>query len=107
MTTGHRTPRRHDGDQPSQFAAIVWRITDPTPTKHWFDHPVDALTSAVDYLKAGYQCRLSDGCVEYFAHLPRPDSASFSANGEAALLAGPPREAAVAEARFQPAPEAP
>jgi hypothetical protein len=94
MSPSHRTPRRHDGDPTDKFAAIVWRITDPKPTKLWFEHPVDALTSAVDYLKAGWQVRLSDGCVQYFASLPRPDSAAFAANGQAALLVGPPREAA-------------
>jgi hypothetical protein len=87
-------PRRHEGDPTDKFAAIVWRVTDPKPTKLWFDHPVDALTAAVEYLKAGWQCRLSDGCVTYFADLPRPDPAfieAASANGQAAALTGPPQ----------------
>jgi hypothetical protein len=89
-------------DDTDRYAALVWRAADPTPKKLWFDHPVDALTVAVEYLKDGYQARLSDGAVEYFRGLPRP-----SANGAGALLTGPPREThGPAEARFQ-APGAP
>jgi hypothetical protein len=52
------------------------------------------LTVAVEYLKAGYQVRLSDGTVAWFAALPRPDEefgAAAEANGQAAALTGPPR----------------
>lgn len=65
------TPRRHDGDPTTQYAAIVWRGTDlTTMQKFWFDDAVDALATAVSYLKAGFQARLSDGAVAYFSRLP-------------------------------------
>ena len=94
--TGTRKSARQgrDPDQIDKYAAIVWRITDPKPTKLWFDHPVDALTAAVEYLKAGWQVRLTDGTVEYFVKLPRPDPAfvaAATANGQAAALTGPPQ----------------
>jgi hypothetical protein len=88
-----KSPSRHEGDPTTQFAAIVWRVTDTKITKLWFDHPVDALTTAVEYLKAGWQVRLSDGAVKYFAELPRPDAMfrdAATANGQAAALTGPP-----------------
>jgi hypothetical protein len=91
--TATRRPPRHDGD-PQEFAAIVWRATDKTPTKLFSATAVDALTTAVEYLKAGYQVRLSDKCVAYFADLPRPDpvfSDAATSNGQAAALTGPPR----------------
>jgi hypothetical protein len=92
-TAKAKSPRRGEGDPIDQYAAIVWRVTDPKPTKLWFPHPVDALTTAVEYLKAGWQVRLSDGTVRYFAELPRPDPAfvdAARANGQAAALTGPP-----------------
>lgn len=92
-TTKARSPRRGEGDPINQYAAIVWKPTDDKPVKLWFDHPVDALTTAVEYLKAGFQCRLSDGTAQYFAELPRPDALfrqAASANGQAAALTGPP-----------------
>jgi hypothetical protein len=91
--TKPRSPRRGEGDPIDQYAAIVWKPTDDKPNKLWFGHPVDALTTAVEYLKAGYQCRLTDGTVKYFAELPRPDAQFREAahsNGQAAALTGPP-----------------
>jgi hypothetical protein len=65
------SPRRHEGDAINQFAAIVWKGGHAENiAKYWFDSPVDALATAVSYLKAGYQARLSDGAVRYFAELP-------------------------------------
>jgi alpha-beta hydrolase superfamily lysophospholipase len=93
-TAKRKSPRRGEGDPITQFAAIIWRPTDTKPTKLWFDHPIEALTAAVEYLKAGYQCRLSDGCVQYFADLPRPDPLFVQAahsNGQLAAMTGPPQ----------------
>jgi hypothetical protein len=68
-----RSPRRHDGDPVDQFSAIVWKGFDTASMqKHWFDNPVDALACAVEYLKLGWQARLSDGAVAHFAALPQP-----------------------------------
>ena len=89
-----KSPRRGEGDPINQYAAIVWKPTDTKPVKLWFDHPIDALTTAIEYLKAGYQVRLSDGTVQYFAELPRPDALFRSAalaNGQTAALTGPPQ----------------
>jgi hypothetical protein len=69
--TGHRTPRRHEGDPTTQFAVIVFKLGDAVPKKLWHDDPVDALAGAVVYLKEGYQVRLSDLTVEHFRSLPR------------------------------------
>lgn len=91
--TKPKSPARGDGDPTHLYAAIVWKPTDKAPKKLWFDHPVDALTTAVEYLKAGYQVRLSDGTAQYFAELPRPDALfreAAAANGQAAALTGPP-----------------
>jgi hypothetical protein len=68
---GGKSPRRGEGDVIDQFSAIVWKGGHAENIrKYWFDNPVDALATAVDYLKAGYQARLSDGAVRYFASLP-------------------------------------
>lgn len=82
------TDRRHTPrDTVDRYAVIAFQGADRVPKKLWFDHPVDALACAAEYLKGGYQVRLSDGCVEWFANLPRP-----SANGgPGAALIGPPQ----------------
>jgi hypothetical protein len=68
-----RSPARFEGDQTTQFAAITWRGTDTsTMQKHWFDDPTEALASAVEYLKRGYQVRLSDRTVAHYLELDRP-----------------------------------
>jgi hypothetical protein len=73
--TPRTSPRRGEGDPITQFAAIVWKGGHAENIrKHWFDNPVDALATAVQYLKAGYQARLSDGAVRYFAELPDAQS---------------------------------
>jgi hypothetical protein len=85
------TTRPSPRDETNRYAALVWQATDRTPRKLWFDHPVDALTVAVEYLKDGYQARLSDGAVDYFRALPRP---SANGHGTADQLAGPPNHEA-------------
>jgi hypothetical protein len=74
MTPPRKTsPARFDGDPTTQYAAIVWKGGHAENIrKHWFDSPVDALSCAVEYLKQGYQARLSDGAVAHFAELERP-----------------------------------
>jgi hypothetical protein len=88
--------KRHHGqpDEIDKYAAVVFKGAASTPTKIWEDTPVAVLTAAVEYLKAGYQVRLSDGTVAWFAALPVPDvvfSDAATANGQAAALTGPPR----------------
>jgi hypothetical protein len=70
-----KSPRRGAGDPITQYAAIVWKGGHAENIrKHWFDDPVDALATCVQYLKAGYQARLSDGAVRHFASLPDAQS---------------------------------
>lgn len=69
-TADRRSPRRGDGDPITQFSAIVWLGMDTsTMQKFWFDSPVEALSTCVEYLKRGYQARLSDGAVAHFQAL--------------------------------------
>jgi hypothetical protein len=71
-TTGRKSPARFEGDPTTQFSAIVWLGADAgTMQKFWFDSPVEALATCVEYLKRGYQTRLSDGAVRHFAELER------------------------------------
>jgi hypothetical protein len=73
--SGGPAPLNHDGNAIDQYAAIVWKGGHAENIrKYWFDEPVDALSAAVLYLKAGYQARLSDGAVRYFASLPDAQS---------------------------------
>jgi hypothetical protein len=75
------------------YFVLAWKGSQPTPTKHYHADPLDALTVAVEYLKAGYQVRVSDGCVEWFSHQPRldPDAReAATANGQVAAFTGPP-----------------
>ncbi len=76
------SPRRGDGDAIDQYSAIVWRGTDvKTMQKLWFDNPVDALSCAVEYLKRGYQTRISDGAVAHFESLPTEAKALTKGRG--------------------------
>ncbi|HEX4399641.1 MAG TPA: hypothetical protein VH136_18525 [Trebonia sp.] len=63
---------RGDGDPVTQFAAIVWKGGHAENIrKLWFNDPVEALAAAVEYLKKGYQARLSDGTVAHFAEIDK------------------------------------
>ncbi len=76
------------------YSVLAWKGTQATPTRLGYADPIDALTGAVEYLKAGYQVRLSDTCVEWYGHQPIPDPVFLSAagaNGQAAAFTGPPR----------------
>lgn len=80
-------------DKPDRYAALVWRITDPSPDRLEFETPLAVLTEAVERLKDGYQVRLTDRTVEWFRALPQPDPefrAAALADGQAAALVGPP-----------------
>lgn len=50
------------------YAVLAWKAAQPTPTKLYYTDPIEALLGAVNYLREGYQVRLSDGCVEWFGH---------------------------------------
>lgn len=63
-----------------QYAVIMFKGVNGSPRKLWFDDPIEALGMAVEYLKAGYQVRLSDGAVVWFADRPK-------ANGDGGALA--------------------
>lgn len=81
------SPRRGDGDPITQYAAIVWKGGHAENiSKYWFDSPVDALATAVDYLKRGYQARLSDGAVTYFKELPASEDPSAPPIGPASAV---------------------
>jgi hypothetical protein len=64
------------------------------PGRFPYRDPIEALTSAVEYLKAGYQVRLSDNCVTWFAGQPQPDPELVEAarrDGQLAAFSGPPQ----------------
>lgn len=85
---------------PAPYRVLAFKGSQPTPTTLEYEDPIVALTMAIEYLKAGYQVRLSDGCVEWFAHQPAPDPAMAEAarsNGQAAAFTGPP------QTKFKPA----
>jgi hypothetical protein len=86
-------PPRDTAASKSPYSVLAWRATQTTPTRLWYNDPIDALTNAVEYLKAGYQVRLSDGVVEWFGHQPVPDAIfrdAASRDGQAAAFTGPP-----------------
>jgi hypothetical protein len=70
-------PRTSPRDDTNRYAALVWRATDKNPKRLWTEHPTDALTIALEYLKAGYQVRLTDGAVAWFRDLPRPTANGY------------------------------
>ena len=79
------------------YKVLTFKGSQATPTRHRYADPLEALTVGVEYLKAGYQVRLSDGCVEWFAHQPPLDPEARAAamiNGQAAAFTGPPDVAA-------------
>jgi hypothetical protein len=79
------------------YSVLTFKGDQREPTKHRYADPLVALTVAVEYLKAGYQVRMSNGCVEWFGHQPQldPDArAAALANGQAAAFTGPPDVAA-------------
>lgn len=73
-------PARFEGDGNDTYAVLTWRGMDTsTLKKHWFADPTETLATAVEYLKRGYQVRLSDRTVAHYAELeheaagqPRP-----------------------------------
>ena len=64
-------------DDVNQYGALVWRGIGPKPRKLWFETPVDALMCSIEYLKVGYQCRLTNGAVVAFA-----EAAKSGPNGD-------------------------
>jgi hypothetical protein len=70
MTTTHPNGRsRYAKATPAgdQYAALIWKGPQAEPRKLWFGTPVEALLAGVEYLKSGYQVRLSDGAVQQFS----------------------------------------
>jgi hypothetical protein len=64
------------------------------PGRYWYPDAIEALTFAVEYLKAGYQVRLSEGCVTWFGHQPQLDPEVVEAarrDGQLAAFTGPPQ----------------
>ena len=77
-----------------KYAVLAWKGLDPTPNKIGHADPLAVLGIAVEYLKAGYQVRLNDITVRYFAEQPAPDPelrAALTENGQAAVFSGPPQ----------------
>jgi hypothetical protein len=58
---GRYVRRTPNGDQ---YAALVWKRTQAEPRKLRFGTPAEALLTGVEYLRSGYQVRLSDGAVQ-------------------------------------------
>jgi hypothetical protein len=86
-------PKAKVSDQ-RPYSVLAWKGSQKTPSRFGYTDALDALTGAVEYLKAGYQVRLTDSCVEWFEHQPVPDAAlheAVSANGQAAAFTGPPQ----------------
>jgi hypothetical protein len=70
MTTPSKLPvRTRAADSP--YFVIAFKGT-AAPQRHYHNDPIVALVAGVDYLRSGYQVRLSDGCVEWFGHHPVP-----------------------------------
>jgi hypothetical protein len=83
-------PRKKD---PTPYFVLTFKGAQPTPTRLPYADPIVALTMAIEYLKAGHQVRLSDGCVTWFKHQPELDPEmreAALANGQAAAFTGPP-----------------
>lgn len=85
------SPAKHDGSA-APYSVIYFKGA-AEPSRVYHDDPIVALFAAVEYLKAGYQVRLSAGCVEWFSHQP-----------PASALDGAARVGAAPDVRFQ-APE--
>jgi hypothetical protein len=87
--------KKAKSDQPAAaYSVLAWKGTQATPSRFGYTDPITALTNAVEYLKAGYQVRLSDTAVEWYQHQPVPDPvfrSAATANGQAAAFTGPPR----------------
>jgi hypothetical protein len=60
-----------------------------------YREPADALAAAVEYLKAGYQCRLGAEVVEHYADEPAVPAAWFPSARDWRVLLGMLRRAAV------------
>jgi hypothetical protein len=83
MPASRKSPARFDGDPTTQYAAIVWKGGHmESVQKFYYADPVEALAAAVDYLKKGYQARLSDRVVAHFEEIDSvpvgPVTAKFS-----------------------------
>lgn len=78
---------------PRKYAVLAWKGLDSTPNKIGHADPMAVLGVAVEYLKAGYQVRLNDITVRFFAEQPAPDAELrevLTENGQAAAFTGPP-----------------
>ena len=69
-----------EADQPG-FAVLIWKPGAASTIKRLtYPESADALTAAVDYLKAGYQVRLADEAVEHFRAERSVDAAPWFPN---------------------------
>ena len=88
-------PKKTTAPDPTPtYAVLAWKGMQATPSRLNYGDPIVALTNAIEYLKAGYQVRLSNACVEWYECQPVPDVALHQAatvNGQAAAFTGPPR----------------
>ena len=87
-------PNKAKVSQQAAYSVLAWKGAQKTPSRFGYDDPLDALTGAVEYLKAGYQVRLTDSAVQWFEHQPVPDAAlheAVSVDGQAAAFTGPPQ----------------
>jgi len=63
------------------FSVLIWKPGAASTIKRLtYPEPADALTAAVDYLKAGYQVRLADEAVEHFRAERTVDAAPWFPN---------------------------
>ena len=78
----------------SPYACLVWKIGDRLPQRVPGATAIEVLTTGVEHLKAGFQVRLTDAAVQWFANRPQPDgqfAAAAAELGQAAALTGPPQ----------------
>jgi hypothetical protein len=76
-----------DASEPG-WTLIFWRPPAGKVKRITYAEPGDALAAAVDYLKAGYQCRLSDEAVELFRAQPNEAALWFPNLRDWKLLGG-------------------
>lgn len=93
-------------DERPRYRLLVFREGYGKVKRLDFTDPTDALAAAVDYLKAGYQCRLGDETVEHFRAEPGEPARWFPSLRDWKLLGGMLRRAIATPGFFHPDAEA-
>jgi hypothetical protein len=97
--------RRRDRAEAEGFRLLIWQGGGEVEVMG-YDNPADALAAAVDYLKAGYHCRLADEAVEHYRAEPAAPAAWFPNARDWRLLLGMLQRAAEQPGFFHAAAEA-